>query len=207
MRLNGCPAPIGGHRRSSEARVLNAMRISTERLVLREFVPDDWRAVLAYQRDPRYLRFYPWIDRTEPEVRDFVQMFVDWQAERPRRKFQLAITLTGSEQVIGNCGIRRKPENDREADIGYELTPEHWGQGYATEAALAMVGFGFRELALHRISSWCIADNTASARVLERVGLRPEGRLRENEYFKGRWWDTLLYGLLESEWRAPATNG
>lgn len=183
------------------------MRISTERLVLREFVPDDWPAVLAYQRDPRYLRFYLWTDRTEPEVRDFVQMFVDWQEERPRRKFQLAITLSGSGRLIGNCGIRRKPENDREADIGYELVPEYWGQGYATEAALAMVDFGFRELALHRISSWCIADNTASARVLEKVGLRPEGRLRENEYFKGRWWDTLLYGLLESEWRAPTTNG
>ena len=176
------------------------MRIATDRLVLREFVPDDWPAVLAYQRDPRYLRFYPWTYRTETDVQDFVQMFVDQQAEQPRRKFQLAITLPDDERLIGNCGIRRKPEQDWEADIGYELAPEHWGRGYATEAALAVVSFGFRELELHRISSWCIADNSASARVLEKVGLRPEGRLRENEYFKGRWWDTLLYGVLESEW-------
>ena len=104
------------------------------------------------------------------------------------------------------CSQTRKPGNDWEADIGYELAPEYWVRGYATEAALAMVTFGFRELELHRISSWCIADNTASARVLERVGLRPEGRLRENEYFKGRWWDTLLFGLLESDWRAGVTN-
>ena len=62
-----------------------------------------------------------------------------------------------------------------------------------------MVAYGFSELGLHRISSWCIADNVASARVLEKVGFQLEGRLRENEYFKGRWWDTLLYGLLESE--------
>ena len=178
------------------------MRIATEWLLLRDFVIDDWPAVLAYQRDPRYLRDYPWSDRTEADVPDFVQMFVGQQGERPRRKFQLAITLASGGLLIGNCGIRRKANNDWEADVGYELAPEYWGRGYATEAALAVVGFGFRELGLHRISSWCITDNTASARVLEKVGMRLEGRLRENEYFKGRWWDTLLYGLLETDWRA-----
>ena len=161
------------------------MCIVTERLVLREFVANDWPAVLTYQRDPRYRRFYPWIDRTEAELRDFVQMFVHQQAERPRRRFQLAITLPDDRRVIGNCGIRRKPENDWEADIGYEVAPEYWGRGYATEAALAIVDFGVRELRLHRISPWCIADNATSVRVLEKVGLQPEGRLRENEYFKG----------------------
>ncbi len=64
-----------------------------------------------------------------------------------------------------------------------------------------MVDFGFRKLGLHRVSSWCIAENVASARVLEKAGLQLEGRLRDNEYFKDRWWETLLYGLLESEWR------
>ena len=182
------------------------MRIVTSRLILREFVANDWSDVLAYQRDPRYLRLYPWTDRTETEVRDFVQMFLDQQAERPRRKFQLAITLLDSGRLIGNCGLRRKSENDWEGDIGYELSPEYWGQGYATEAAQAMVDFGFRELALHRISSWCIADNIASVRVLERLGMRLEGRSQENEYFKGRWWDTLLYGLLESEWEASVAS-
>ena len=93
--------------------------------------------------------------------------------------------MLDSGRLIGNCGIRRKPDNDWEADIGFELAPEYWGRGYATEAARAIVDFGFRELELHRISSWCIADNAASARVLERVGLRPEGRLRRNEYFRG----------------------
>ena len=122
------------------------MRIVTDRLILREFVADDWPAVLAYQRDPRYLRFYPWIDRTEAEVRDFLQIFLDYLAERPRRKFQLAITLPDDGRAIGNCGIRRKLENDWEADIGYELSPKYWGRGYATEAALAVVDFGFREL-------------------------------------------------------------
>ena len=178
------------------------MQVRTDRLLLRELTAEDWRNVLDYQRDPRYLRYYAWTGRTEAEVRAFVQMFLDHQTDQPRRRFQLAVTLAESGHLIGNCGIRRKPENEWEADIGYELAPTHWGHGYASEAARAMVDFGFRELKLHRISSWCIADNTASARVLERAGLRAEGRLRENEYFKERWWDTLLFGLLEHEWRA-----
>jgi len=182
------------------------MRITTARLILREFATDDWPDVLAYQRDPLYLRFYPWTDRTEADVRDFVREFVDQQTEVPRRKFQLAIALPDSERLIGNCGIRRKAENDWEADIGFELAPSDWGQGYATEAASSMVDFGFRQLGLHRISSWCVAENIASARVLERVGLRLEGRLQENEYLRGRWWDTLLYGLLESEWRKSGSS-
>ena len=86
-----------------------------------------------------------------------------------------------------------------EADIGYELAPDQWGRGYATEAARAIVAFGFTELRLHRISAWCIAENTASAHVLEKIGMWLEGRLRENEYFKDRWWDTLLYAMLETD--------
>lgn len=178
------------------------MRIATERLILREFTTDDWPDVLAYQRDPRYLRYYAWTDRSENEVRDFVQMFLDEQQQKPRLRFQLAITLPDDNALIGNCGIRRKPNNDSEADIGYELSPEHWGNGYATEAVQALVDLGFGEWGLHRVSSWCIADNEASVRVLERLGLKLEGRLRENEEFKGRRWDTLLYGMLAEEWRA-----
>ena len=177
------------------------MPITTERLILREFGADDWRAVLDYQRDPLYLRFYPWEDRSEADARAFVEMFREWQSEVPRRRFQLAIILREDGRLIGNCGIRRKPDNDWEADLGYELSPQYWGHGYATEAARAMVDFGFRQLDLQRISSWCIADNVASARVLERLGFVQEGRLRRNEFFKGRWWDTLLYALLAEEWR------
>lgn len=177
------------------------MQLATERLILRDFVADDWRAVLAYQRDARYLRYYAWTARSEDDVRAFVQMSLGHQAEEPRRKFQLAITLRDRGELIGNCGVRRKAANEWEADIGYELNPEYWGRGYATEAARATVEFGFRELGVHRISAWCIADNAASAHVLEKCGLRLEGRLRENEYFKGRWWDTLLYALLAPEWQ------
>ena len=175
--------------------------IRTERLILRDFVSGDWPDVLAYQRDSSYYQYYTWTSRTEDDVRKFVRNYVDQQLVRPRRKIQLAIALPDDPRVIGNCGIRRKPDNQWEGDIGYELAQDHWNRGYATEAAQAMVRFGFQELGLHRISAWCIADNAASARVLEKVGMRQEGRLRENRYFKERWWDTLLYALLKDEWR------
>ena len=177
------------------------MMLTTERLLLREFVEDDWPAVLAYQSDPRYLRFYHWTHRTPEDVRAFVQRFVDSQREQPRRKFQLAITVPAEGRLIGNCGIRMQTAGAAEAEIGYELAPERWGRGYATEAARAMLRFGFTELGLHRVHAHCIAENLASARVLEKIGMRREGQLRENKWMQGRWWDTLVYGMLDYEWR------
>lgn len=171
------------------------MRLKTPRLVLREYTEDDCTAVLAYQSDPRYLRYYPWEVRTPEDVRRFVRTFIDWQSESPRRRFQLAVVLRRSGALIGSCGVRRKPDDDGEADIGFELSPEHWGHGYATEAAMAMADFAFRELGLRRLSSWCIAENAASARVLEKLGMSLVGRLTAGEHFKGRDWDTLLYGM------------
>jgi ribosomal-protein-alanine N-acetyltransferase len=111
------------------------MELHTARLILREFVPADWRAVLAYERDPRYLRYYEWTERSPDEVQRFVQMFLNQQVERPRRKFQLAMTLKEGGQLIGNCSIRQSAAGAHDADIGYEVSPDHWGRGYATEAA------------------------------------------------------------------------
>lgn len=178
------------------------MEVTTQRLILREFKQSDWPDILDYQSDPLYLRYYDWTGRTPAAVQDFVKGFLAQQKEQPRIKFQLAVVLKSSQQLIGNCGIRMKSAGAYEGDIGYELSSKHWGHGYATEAARAMVAFGFTELKLHRIWSWCIAENVGSVRVLQKLGMQPEGRLRENEYFKGRWWDTLLFGMLESDWKS-----
>jgi RimJ/RimL family protein N-acetyltransferase len=147
------------------------MILTTKRLVLREFEEEDWLAVLTYQSDPLYLRYNPWTHRTEQDVREFVQRFLAQREDEPRTKIQLAITLAPDGQLIGNAGIRMKTPDTQEADIGYELDPRSWGCGYATEAADALLAFGFRELGLHRIWAWCIAENTASARVLEKIGM------------------------------------
>ena len=178
------------------------MILTTRRLALREFVEDDWRVVLAYQSDPRYLRFYPWTQRTADDVQAFVQQFIAWQTEHPRTKFQLALVAVAEAQLIGTCGIRKEHADAREAELGYEIAPRFWGRGYATEAAQAVLAFGFEDLHLHNIWASCIAENTASVRVLEKLGMRQEGRLREHRWMKGRWWDTLLYGILDWEWKA-----
>src|SRR5258708_7939362 len=157
--------------------------LTTPRLLLREFRESDWEAVLEYQSDPRYLRLYAWAERTEGEVCTFVQRFMAQQAEEPRTRFQLALVRRGEERLIGNCGIRVNDPALREANIGYELDPRHWGQGYATEAGAEILRFGFEELKLRRIWSWCVSENVASARVLEKIGMRREGHLREKEFY------------------------
>ncbi len=177
------------------------MILTTRRLILREFVPEDWRPVLGYQSDPRYLRYYEWEGRTEADARAFVQRFLDWQAEEPRLRFQLAVTLARDGRQIGNCGVRLERADALVGELGYEIAPTCWGLGYATEAARAMVHFGFQELGLHRIWGHTVAENIASQRVMEKLGMCHEGRLRENERFKGRWWDTVIYGILAREWQ------
>jgi RimJ/RimL family protein N-acetyltransferase len=172
-----------------------AMQLATARLTLREFHPNDWEAVWRYQSHPDYLRYYAWEGRTPEEVQAFVQMFIGWQGVQPRLKYQLAVELGETGTLIGNCGIRREAAGATEADIGFEFDPAHWGKGYATEAARELVRFGFEELGLHRVWSWCIAENEASARVLMKAGLREEGRQRDKEFFKGRWWDVRLFGM------------
>ena len=177
------------------------MKLETERLILRDFVKEDWQRVLEYQSDPLYLRYYEWTERTPEAVQEFVGWFLDHQTQKLRIKFQLAILLKSSNLLIGNCGIRMDKANALEADVGYELDPKYWNRGYATEAAHAIVDFGFSRFRFHRVWSWCVADNLGSAHVLEKLGMRREGRLRENEYYRGRWWDTLMYGVLANEWQ------
>ena len=176
------------------------MRLKTERLILREFIIDDWTAVLAYQSDPLYLRYYHWSDRTPGNVMAFVNMFLEWQRERPRTKFQLAVVPKDNKQLIGNCGIRINNVELREANIGYELNSQFWGKGYATEAALTILRFGFEELGMHRIFANTLAANKGSARVLEKLGMRLEAQELEKEFIKGRWYDGLTYAILDREW-------
>lgn len=178
------------------------MMLITERLLLREFEERDWQSMLEYQVDPEFLRFNPWSYRTELDVRSFVRMFMDWSREQPRKKYQLVIALRETNQLIGNGGLRMNHPHAQVAELGYELDRRFWGHGYATEAALALLTLGFEQLYLHRIWAYCVAENIASAHVLERIGMHYEGRQRESEWMKGRWWDTLQYAMLEHEWQS-----
>ncbi|HEX8395612.1 MAG TPA: GNAT family N-acetyltransferase, partial [Longimicrobium sp.] len=174
--------------------------LRTERLILREFQRDDWAGMHAYQNDPLYLRYYD-RERMDPgESQALIAAFMAWRVDRPRIKTQLAIALAGTGEMIGNVGVRRNDPAGTDAEIGYELNPEHWGHGYATEAALAMRDWGFGEQRLTRLHAHCIADNVASSNVLEKLGMRREGLLRNHVFQKGRFWDVMMYGLLREEW-------
>lgn len=176
------------------------MQLETERLILRDFVKDDWQRVLEYQSNPLYLRYYKWTERTPDAVQEFVGWFLEQQEENPRIKFQLAVVLKSNNLLIGNCGVRLDQAGDTEANIGYEFDPNYWNHGYATEAAHAVVDFGFRHFGVHRMWADLVADNLGSAHVLEKLGMQLEGRLRDKAYFKDRWWDELIYAILSEEW-------
>ncbi len=182
---------------------LKSLRFTTSRLLLREFVEEDWRAVQTYQSDPLYTRYHAWEQPTEAEARAFVGRFVAQQHEEPRTKFQFAIVLPREGLLIGTCGLRINDTTVREGNIGYELDSRFWGKGYATEVAHEMLRLGFEEHNLHRIWAGCVSENVGSARVLEKIGMRREAHFREKEFFKGRWWDELLYAILDHEWKAP----
>jgi ribosomal-protein-alanine N-acetyltransferase len=183
------------------------MELETQRLILREFRDDDESVVLAYQSNPRYMRYYPIIGRTFEEVRDFIQMFLEQQQVVPRIKYQLVVTLKANQKLIGNCGIRMDKPDSCQADIGFELSPEYWGKGYASEAVREIITFGFTKLGIHRIWAECIANNLRVVSVLDKLGMRLEGRLVEKVYFKECWWDTLIFALLETEWQNQTQAG
>ena len=181
---------------------MSSLTVLTERLLLRDFVEGDWRAVHEYGSDPEVVRFMPWGPNTEDETRAFVARALAGQNEDPRTKHELAIVLRQKGRLIGGCGIRVSAPSDRGADMGYCLHREFWGAGYATEAAEALLAFGFDKLDLHRVMATCDVGNAASARVLEKIGMRREAHFREDSWVRGAWRDSYLYAILEEEWRA-----
>jgi len=178
------------------------MILATDRLLLREFLPQDWHAVWAYQSDPRYLRSAPWTHHLREEVEQLVQEFIGWQHAQPRCKYQLAIVLQTTHRLMGTCGLRMATAHAQEAELGYELHPDSWGQGYATEAARRMLAFGFHTLPLQRVWAQCRAENTASVRVLERLGMHQERCQRQQPtWMQHQRWDPVVYTIDRAEWQ------
>jgi RimJ/RimL family protein N-acetyltransferase len=95
-------------------------------------------------------------------------------------------------------------EEHHQGEVGFVVHPEHHGRGYGREGALVILRLGFEELRLHRMIGRCDARNTASARLMERLGMRREAHLLENEFVKGEWTDELDYAMLDREWAALA---
>ncbi len=142
-----------------------------------------------------------WIgDQTlKMETEKFIQRAIEGQREQPRKNYELAIVLKDDRGLIGGCGIHVSDPTNREGWIGYCLSRHHWRQGYATEAAKALLRFGFDQLNLHRIFALFNPENLASAHVLKKVGMQQEGHLRERRFRKGKWHDELLYAIIDNK--------
>lgn len=104
----------------------------------------------AYASDPETVRYMDWGPNTESDTKGFIKRAVTYQSSRPRTYHELAVTLRATSELIGGCGIEKRPAR-KEGVIGYCFNKAYWGKGYAAEATRALLAFGFTRLALHRI--------------------------------------------------------
>ncbi|WP_215545643.1 GNAT family N-acetyltransferase [Amycolatopsis sp. CA-230715] len=177
--------------------------LRTERLVLRPFADGDLDALHAiHSREDvtRYLYLEP---RDRVECAEALEKRVAGTSiTEPGQALAIAVVLAETGEVIGDLYFEWLSEEHRRAEIGFVFHPDHYGRGYATEAARELLRLGFDCLGLHRVIGRCDARNIASATVLGKLGLREEARLRENEFVKGEWVDELVFAILDREWRA-----
>lgn len=178
-----------------------ALPLETERLVLRDYQAADWRAVHGYARGEEFYRFLPIEPPTAESTRAFIEGVLGQQRRRPRLTYSLLAELQAERRPIGDVSLRLGGGPSRTADIGYAFDPAIRGRGYAIEAVSRVVALGFGHFGLHRISAVCDPDNAGSIRVLERLGMRREGVLRENLLIRGKRHDSLLYAMLASDFR------
>jgi ribosomal-protein-alanine N-acetyltransferase len=172
------------------------MELETERLIIREFEFTDWIDVHAYASNYEVIAHMLWGPNTEEETQAFIIHTIDMRRHSPRVDYEFAVTLKSSGKLIGGAGIHA---SNRQGEIGYCFHPDYWKKGYASEAALEILKFGFGELALHRIHATCRPDNIGSASVMKKIGMTYEGHLREHMFYKGKWHDSFQYSILEHE--------
>lgn len=181
--------------------------IATERLLLRPCVDDerDLDALLAIQSRPDVTRYLYYEPRTREQVRDgLIQRSALPWFEREGDALRLAVVLPASNALIGELTLGWNSQEHQQGELGYIIHPDFAGNGYATEAARELLPLGFDWLGLHRIIGRCDGRNQASARVMERLGMRREAHFIQNECVKGEWTDELVYAILADEWRANA---
>lgn len=174
--------------------------IETDRLLIREFNLEDFNAVHKYASNPKVVRFMTWGPNTETETKQFLQSKLKSQVVMPRASYDLAITVDGIP--IGGGGLTIHDQKSGEAELGYCLDEPHWGNGFGSEFAAAMIRYGFENLDLHRVIAKCDPENHGSYRVMEKNEMTKEGHLRENQRIRGKYRDTLVYGILRGEWES-----
>lgn len=176
--------------------------LKSDRLLLRPFQPEDLDDYLAYRTLPAVNRFLlnDVTDRaTTAELLRKKQDQAELTAEG--QWLALAVYWSEAERMVGDVVFKWLSDEHRQGEIGYVFNPEFQGKGLASEAAKTLLRFGFEDLGLRRITATCDPRNEPSWRVMERLGMRREAHLKQNQIFKGEWSDIFVYALLNEEYR------
>lgn len=174
-------------------------QLETERLILRPPVPTDADDIAAGANDYEVAKGT--LTMPFPYERQHAEQFIAHVEEiwASGGESVFAIVLRAEQKVIGMCGIHPEPTHQH-AEMGYWIAQPYWNQGYTTEAARALVDYGFRTLNLHRVYARHFHTNPASGKVMQKIGMIYEGTMRQHVLRFEVWHDLLLYGLLRSEW-------
>lgn len=182
-------------------RTAQMILLKTHRLLLRPFQEEDLESFAAYRSDPEIARYQSWAaPYTLDQAVAFLEKMKCVQAGAPGTWYQFAVERQSQPGLIGDCAFQVLAEEPRHAQIGFTFSRLHQRQGYATEAVVRLLGYLFGELHLHRVTATCDVENAASIRLLERIGMRREGHLIENVWFKGGWGSEYCYAVLQKEW-------
>ena len=175
---------------------------STERLEIRRFVPGDFAAFLAYHSQPEVYR-YLYADPLDDA--EAAEKFEKASVPRLRKDGDAAVFAVECREdgaVVGEVVLKLESAVARQVEVGYIFNPAFAGNGYATEAMKAVLDFAFARLNFHRAFARLDAANAGSVGVVERLGMRREAHLIQNDQFNGIWGDEFIYALLRDEWMA-----
>jgi [ribosomal protein S5]-alanine N-acetyltransferase len=174
------------------------MRLETERLILRAVEEDDAPDLFPIMNDPEVTENLL-LPHPYPEERVTQWIISGREALQRAERYEIAVVPKDTGRAIGVCSLYRVSWEHMSAELVYWIGKEYWGKGYITEAARRMLEFGFKELGLERICVGCFARNTASERVIEKLGFKPEG-LARGEFKKGdQRFDALHFGMLRED--------
>ena len=178
--------------------------LETNRLILRPFQEQDIEPFRLYRSDPEVARYQGWeAPFSLEQATRFVTEMNSKTPGEPGQWYQIALELKATGEMIGDCAFQRLSEDNSQAEIAFTLASHFQGQGYATEAVRCLIDYLFSDLELHRIRANCDPDNLASSRLMQRVGMRHEGRFVESLSFKGCWAGEDWYAILRREWISP----
>jgi RimJ/RimL family protein N-acetyltransferase len=173
---------------------LNFEALETQRLLLRRFQPQDWQMVHEYMSSPAVTAYLPEGQFSQDQARELVtEGGSDFDES-------IAVMLKEENALIGHM-IFHPWFAQHTYEIGWVLHTRYHNQGFATEAAIALLKYGFEKMKLHRIIATCQPENIPSVRVMEKLGLRREGYFQKCIHLgDDRWWDEYFYAMLEEDW-------